>query len=75
MIGAHEMHMMKDGVMLVNTSRGGLIDTEALIHSLQRNKFHAVALDVYEGEDENVYMDHSRRHAEGRYCGSSDTVP
>lgn len=59
MIGAHEMHMMKDGVMLVNTSRGGLIDTEALIHSLQRNKFHAVALDVYEGEDENVYMDHS----------------
>lgn len=59
LIGAHEMHMMKDGVMLVNTSRGPLIDTEALIHSLRRGKFHAVALDVYEGEDENVYTDHS----------------
>ena len=51
--------IMKDGVMLVNTSRGPLIDTEALIRGLQANKFHAVALDVYEGEDPNVYMDRS----------------
>lgn len=59
LIGSHEIHMMKDGVMLVNTSRGGLINTESLIHGLQRGKFHAVALDVYEGEDDNVYTDHS----------------
>ncbi len=51
--------MMKDGVMLVNTSRGPLIDTDALIRGLRARKFHAVALDVYEGEDENVYTDHS----------------
>ncbi len=51
--------MMKDGVMLVNTSRGPLVDIEALIRGLRENKFHAVALDVYEGEDENVYTDHS----------------
>lgn len=50
---------MKDGVMLVNTSRGGLIDVDALIRGLRANKFHAVALDVYEGEDDNVYVDHS----------------
>ncbi|MDD6147745.1 MAG: 2-hydroxyacid dehydrogenase [Lachnospiraceae bacterium] len=50
---------MKDNVMLVNTSRGGLVDIEALIDGLKANKFHAVALDVYEGEDENVYTDHS----------------
>ena len=53
------IRMMKEGVMLVNTSRGPLIDAEALIRGLQANKFHAVALDVYEGEDPNVYMDRS----------------
>lgn len=51
--------MMKDSVMLVNTARGGLIDTEALIAALKQGKFHAVALDVYEGEDTNVYTDRS----------------
>ena len=51
--------MMKDDVMLVNTARGGFIDTEALIASLKTGKFHAVALDVYEGQDEVVYTDHS----------------
>ena len=51
--------MMKDNVMLVNTSRGGLVDAEALIRGLKAQKFHAVALDVYEGEDANVYTNHS----------------
>jgi len=50
---------MKDSVMLVNTARGPLIDAEALIDALKKGKFHAVALDVYEGEDENVYTDRS----------------
>lgn len=53
------INMMKDGVMLVNTSRGPLIDADALIRGLRANKFHAVGLDVYEGEDSNVYTDHS----------------
>ena len=57
LIDEEAIRMMKDGVMLVNTSRGPLIDAEALIRGLQANKFHAVALDVYEGEDPNVYMD------------------
>lgn len=50
---------MKDDVMLVNSARGPLIDTEALIAALKDGKFHAVALDVYEGEDANVYTDRS----------------
>ncbi len=45
--------------MLVNTARGPLIDAEALIEALKQGKFQAVALDVYEGEDENVYNDRS----------------
>lgn len=59
LIDVEAINLMKDGVMLVNTSRGGLIDVDALIRGLRANKFHAVALDVYEGEDTNVYTDHS----------------
>jgi D-lactate dehydrogenase len=59
LIDAKAIAMMKDSAMLVNTSRGGLIDTEALIEALKNGKFHAVGLDVYEGEDENVYTDRS----------------
>ena len=59
LIDAAAIDKMKDSVMLVNTARGGLVDTEALIAALKRGKFHAVGLDVYEGEDANVYTDHS----------------
>lgn len=58
-INEKSIEMMKKSVMLVNTARGGLIDTEALIAALKNGKFHAVALDVYEGEDHNVYTDRS----------------
>ncbi len=57
MINEETIGLMKDTVMLVNTARGGLVDTEALIDALKKGKFHAVALDVYEGEDTNVYTD------------------
>ena len=59
LIDAKAIARMKDTAMLVNTARGGLIDTEALIDALKDGKFHAVALDVYEGEDANVYTDRS----------------
>lgn len=59
LIDDKEIEMMKNGVMLVNTSRGGHVNVDALIRGLRANKFHAVALDVYEGEDSNVYTDHS----------------
>ena len=53
------MDKMKDSAMLVNTARGALIDAEALYQTLKTGKFQAVALDVYEGEDNNVYTDRS----------------
>lgn len=46
---------MKDGVILVNTSRGALISTEELIMGIRRHKFAGVGLDVYEEEQENVF--------------------
>ncbi|OQR84959.1 D-isomer specific 2-hydroxyacid dehydrogenase [Achlya hypogyna] len=50
---------MKKGVMLINTSRGGLIDTKALIRGLKSDKIGSVALDVFEGENGIFYDDHS----------------
>lgn len=50
---------MKDGVILVNTSRGGLIDTDALISGIRNGKFHAVGLDVFEEEGDVVFNDMS----------------
>ncbi|KAI9158178.1 Thiol-specific monooxygenase [Paramyrothecium foliicola] len=50
---------MKKGVMLVNTSRGGLVDTTAVIRGLKSKHLGSVALDVYEGEGDLFYNDHS----------------
>jgi D-lactate dehydrogenase len=50
---------MKEGVILVNTSRGGLIKTEDLIKGIRDGKFFAVGLDVYEEETGFVYEDMS----------------
>ena len=50
---------MKDGVILVNTSRGGLIKTDDLIQGIRDGKFFAVGLDVYEEETGFVYEDMS----------------
>ncbi|KAG4222735.1 D-lactate dehydrogenase [Phytophthora cactorum] len=50
---------MKPGAMLVNTSRGGLINTKAVIAALKRKHLGGLALDVYEGEGALFYNDHS----------------
>jgi len=48
---------MRSGVMLINTSRGGLIDTAALIEGLKRGHIGGVGLDVYEEEEELFFED------------------
>lgn len=50
MVDRRAISKMKDGVVLVNTARGGLIQTEALIEGLERGKIGAAALDVVEQE-------------------------
>lgn len=50
---------MKKGAMLVNTSRGGLLDTAAVIEALKTKQLGGLALDVYEAEGELFYNDHS----------------
>ncbi len=55
MINLETINKMKDGVILINTSRGGLIKTDDLIAGIREHKFFGVGLDVYEEENANVF--------------------
>ena len=50
---------MKDGVVLINTSRGSLIDAEALLEGIKTRKVGAACLDVYEEESDLFFEDNS----------------
>lgn len=58
-INKETIAMMKQNVFLINTSRGGLIQTDALIEGLLQKKFAGVGLDVYEEEEGVFYEDNS----------------
>ena len=57
MIDAAAIAKMKPGVMIVNTSRGALVDTFALIEGLKSGKVGYVGLDVYEEEEQLFFQD------------------
>ncbi len=59
MIQLDTIKQMKDGVILVNTSRGALVKTDDLIEGIRMHKFAGVGLDVYEEETDNVFEDRS----------------
>ena len=59
MIQLDTIKKMKDGVILVNTSRGALVKTQDLIEGIRLHKFAGVGLDVYEEETKNVFEDRS----------------
>ncbi|MEL5960610.1 2-hydroxyacid dehydrogenase [Streptomyces sp. CLV115] len=58
-IGADALARMKDDAILVNSSRGGLIDTTALVTELRAGRFLGVGLDVYEAEAGLFFLDKS----------------
>jgi lactate dehydrogenase-like 2-hydroxyacid dehydrogenase len=58
------LEQMKDGVLIVNTSRGGLVDTQALLAALQSGKVGGVGMDVYENEQAYFFQDWSARHVQ-----------
>lgn len=58
-IDTSSIAQMKDGVIIINTSRGGLIDTEALINGMKTGKVYGAGLDVYEEEGDLFYEDYS----------------
>ncbi|OJT16607.1 hydroxyacid dehydrogenase [Archangium sp. Cb G35] len=55
-IRGETLALMKPGVILINVSRGGLVDTTALIAALKEDKLGGVALDVYE-EEEGIFFE------------------
>lgn len=57
LIDASALERMRDRVMLINTSRGGLVDTRAVIGALKSGKIGALGLDVYEEEADLFFED------------------
>jgi D-lactate dehydrogenase len=64
LIDADALKAMKDDAILVNSSRGGLIDTGALVAELREGRFTGVGLDVYEAEAGPFFDDRSREPIE-----------
>ena len=59
MINAQSIAQMKPGAIIINTSRGRLIDTEALINGIKSGQIYGAGLDVYEEEGDLFYEDYS----------------
>ena len=59
LINTESIGKMKEGVMIINTGRGKLINTEMLIDGLKSKKVRSAGLDVYEEEGEYFYEDKS----------------
>ncbi len=59
LVNADSLALMKRGVLLVNTGRGALIDTSAVITALKNGILGGLALDVYEEEEKLFFSDHS----------------
>ncbi|MCL2036759.1 MAG: 2-hydroxyacid dehydrogenase [Oscillospiraceae bacterium] len=59
MLNGETIAALKDGVVIINTSRGGLIDTPALINALKSKKLYGAGLDVYEEEADYFFGDYS----------------
>lgn len=57
LINTSTLQEMRDGVMLINTSRGGLIDTAAIVEALKQGKIGYLGLDVYEEEGDLFFED------------------
>ncbi|MDC7223749.1 MAG: 2-hydroxyacid dehydrogenase [Spirochaetales bacterium] len=62
MINRDTISLMQDDVMIINTGRGQLIDTKALIAGLKRGKVGSAGLDVYEEEEHYFFEDHSQHN-------------
>ncbi|MCY0960591.1 2-hydroxyacid dehydrogenase [Streptomyces sp. H27-H5] len=69
------LRLMKDDAILVNSSRGALVDTEALVDELRAGRFAGVGLDVYEAEAGLFFMDRSPEAVEDDALARLITFP
>ncbi|WP_311203252.1 D-lactate dehydrogenase VanH [Streptomyces gossypii] len=66
LLDRQRIEQMKQGALVVNTGRGALIDTEALVSALESGRLGGAALDVVEGEEGIFYADCRRRPVESK---------
>ena len=66
LIGKEEFGKMKDGVVIVNTARGGIIDTYALVDAVEQGKVGFALLDVVEDEKKMYYSDYREVRLDNR---------
>lgn len=75
LINEKSLSQMKKGVMLINTGRGGLIDTKTLIKFLDSGHIGYAGLDVYENEAEIFFQDHSEEIIKDEMLARLLTMP
>lgn len=75
LIGREQIETMKQGAFLVNTGRGALVDTDALIVALESGKLGGAALDVLEGEEEIFSFDCTTRPIDNRFLLRLQQLP
>lgn len=75
LINADSLNKMKPGVILINTSRGKIIDTQSLINKLEEGKIGGLGLDVYEEEEEFFLNDMSNTYIRDEALSVLLTMP
>jgi D-specific alpha-keto acid dehydrogenase len=66
LLDRQRIEQMRHGAFIINTGRGSLLDTEALLPALESGRLGGAALDVLEGEEGVFYSDHSQRPIENQ---------
>jgi D-specific alpha-keto acid dehydrogenase len=66
LLNRRRIEQMRYGAFVINTGRGALLDTEALLPALESGHLGGAALDVLEGEEGVFYSDHSQRPIQSR---------
>lgn len=75
MIGREQINRMKPGAFFINTSRGALVDTGALVEGLEAGKLGGAALDVLEGEEGIFYNDCTQKSIDHPFLSALQEMP